>query len=482
MAQKRTASRWRRGRGRPLIGAALSAAVLAVSACGTSGIYSIPLPGGADTGDNPMTITADFANVLNLVPQSSVRVGGVTVGEVESIKLAPDGWSARTKLKIRGDVDLPANAVARIEQTNLLGEKFIELDPPSTGPQKGHLESGDLIPLQHTGRDVQIEEVFGALSLLLNGGGVAQIQPIVQEMNKVLDGRQPQARDLLTQFSDLVGGINDQRVSITEALDSLDKLTSTVTHQRDELDGILEELPKGVRILEQERPAFIELLKKLDHLGQVGSGVVNETRDDVLKDLRAIRPTVQALADNVPSLVGALPILPTFPIPDEILQGIQGGYANVWVSLDLRIGETLANLGVGRPDPRYVKPYGDHQVPVDRSNPWIDGNGPRRGWPTVSLLPLVNAAPPFQRTEAALPMGIVGNAADAAGAAANAVGKAVQDGIDAARGAVEDAVPQIGQASVPVPGDGAPNGDVNEGDEGGGAGDGSGAPAGGGDD
>src|SRR5699024_4701468 len=126
--------------------------------------------------------------------------------------------------------------------------------------------------------------------------------------------------------------------------DSLDTLTSTVTQQRDELDGILDELPKGIRILEEERPQFVTLLKKLDHLGQVGSDVVNKTRDDLLKDLRAMRPTIQALADNVPALVGALPILPTFPIPDEILQGIQGGYANVWVSLDLRIGETLANL------------------------------------------------------------------------------------------------------------------------------------------
>src|SRR5699024_11791942 len=134
-----------------------------------------------------------------------------------------------------------------------LGEKFIELDGPSTGPDKGRLEDGDLIPLQHTGRNVQIEEVFGALSLLLNGGGVAQVQPIVQEMNKVLDGRQPQARHLVQQFSELLDGIDDQRDSISAALDSLDTLTSTVTQQRHELDAILDESPKGIRILENER-------------------------------------------------------------------------------------------------------------------------------------------------------------------------------------------------------------------------------------
>lgn len=425
-----------RGRVRMALGACLGAVAMVVSACGTSGIYSIPLPGGANTGDHPLTITADFEDVLDLVPQAAVKVGGVSVGQVKTIELAPDGWSARTKLELRSDVDLPANAVAKIQKTNLLGEKYVEIDPPKTGPSVGTLEDGANIPIDRTGRSIQVEEVFGALSLLLNGGGVAQVQPIIEEMNKAIGGREPQARALLEQFTDLVHGIDDQRQSISRAFDSLDTLTGTVTNQRDEIDGILEELPKGVAILDEQRPEFVEMLKQLDRLGGAGSDVINQTRDDIIKDLRALRPTVQALADNVPALVGALPILPTFPMPDEILQGVKGGYANVWVSVDGQLGELLSNLGVGRPDPRYEKPYGDHQVPVDRSNPWIDGNGPREGWPTVSLLPLANAAPPFQRNEAGMPMGILDD-----------MGAAVQQGADAA----QDALPQIGQVPTPAP-------------------------------
>ena len=167
-----------RSRTRAAVAACASAVALGMglSACGTQGVYSIPLPGGADTGDHPMTITADFADVLSLVPQSAVKVGGVAVGQVKSIELAPDGWSARTTLEIRGDVNLPANAIASIKQTNLLGEKFVELDPPSSGASQGTLEDGAQIPLQRTATGTQIEEVFGALSLLLNGGGVAQVQ------------------------------------------------------------------------------------------------------------------------------------------------------------------------------------------------------------------------------------------------------------------------------------------------------------------
>lgn len=384
----------RRTRARGLaVAAALCTAALTASACGSQGVYSIPLPGGADTGENPINLTVDFADVVDLVPQSAVKVNGVAVGKVTKIELAPDGWSARTSVVMRGDVDLPANAIAQVRQTNLLGEKFIEIDAPTSNPSPNSLKSGDTIALQNTGTGAQIEAVLGALSMLLNGGGVAQLQPIIEEMNKAVDGREPEVRALFEQFAVLVSGINDQRDDITRALDSLNILTGTVAAQREQVDGVLNELPEGVAILAEQTPQFLDLLDELTRLGDVGSDVINQTSDDIITNLRALRPTLEALGDSAPELIGALPVLPTFPIPDEILPSLKGGYANVYVALDLRLGQALDALGVGAPDPVYVKPYGDPPVPVDLSNPWIMGNGPRAGWPTVSLLPTPGQPP-----------------------------------------------------------------------------------------
>ena len=61
-----------------------SPAVLVLSGCS---IYDVPLPGGADTGDNPMKVTVMFRDVLDLVPQSTVKVNDVTVGKVTSVNL-----------------------------------------------------------------------------------------------------------------------------------------------------------------------------------------------------------------------------------------------------------------------------------------------------------------------------------------------------------------------------------------------------------
>ena len=79
---------------------AKAAALVMVGALALSGcdfnVYSLPLPGGADLGDDPYAVTVEFNDVLDLVPQSAVKVDDVTVGRVEDISL--DGYTAEVTL------------------------------------------------------------------------------------------------------------------------------------------------------------------------------------------------------------------------------------------------------------------------------------------------------------------------------------------------------------------------------------------------
>ena len=90
----------------------------------------MPLPGGADLGDHPYRVVAQFGDVLDLVPQAGVKVNDVAVGRVERIELARDSWTAVVTMLVNGDVRLPANAGAELRQSSLLGEKFVELTAP----------------------------------------------------------------------------------------------------------------------------------------------------------------------------------------------------------------------------------------------------------------------------------------------------------------------------------------------------------------
>lgn len=359
-----------------------------VGSCSSDGIYSVPLPGGADVGDHPMHIDVRFDDVLDLVPQSAVKVEGVPVGRVESIDVAPDGWTASVHTVVNSSVKLPANAHAEVRQSNLLGEKFIELSAPKDEASPDRLKDGAVIPVDRTRHAVEIEQVLGALSLLLNGGGVAQLQPIVVELNKALAGRENRVRSLLDQADTLIDGLNQQVADIQHALDSLGTLSSRVGQQSDQIGKILDELPAGIKILDEQRPQLIGLLKQLDRVGQAGVDVLDRSKDNLIRDLQALRPTLQELGRSAPDLVTAFPLIPTYPFPDEAIKSTFGGSVNTWLSVDTQIGVLMSNLGVGKPDPVYIPPKYGPPVPVDPTNPYYNGNGPRPGWPTVSLVPL----------------------------------------------------------------------------------------------
>ncbi|NKY46463.1 MCE family protein [Nocardia cerradoensis] len=368
--------------------AVVGVTAMLVGSCSSNGIYSVPLPGGADVGDHPMRIDVRFDDVLDLVPQSAVKVEGVPVGRVESIDVAPDGWTASVHTVVNSSVKLPANAHAEVRQSNLLGEKFVELSAPKDEASPDRLKDGAVIPVDRTRHAVEIEQVLGALSLLLNGGGVAQLQPIVVELNKALAGRENRVRSLLDQADTLIDGLNQQVADIQHALDSLGTLSSRVGQQSDQIGKILDELPAGIKILDQQRPQLIGLLKQLDRVGQAGVDVLDKSKDNLIRDLQALRPTLQELGRSAPDLVTAFPLVLTYPFPDEAIKSTFGGSVNTWLSVDTQIGVLMSNLGVGKPDPVYIPPRYGPPVPVDPTNPYYNGNGPRPGWPTVSLVPL----------------------------------------------------------------------------------------------
>ena len=242
------------------------------------------------------------------------------------------------------------------------------------------------IPVSRTRTATDIEQVLGARTLLLNGGGLNQLQPIVTELNKALDGRTDKVRDLIGETEDLIAGLNRQRDDIITAIDGLAELSTRTAAQTAQIDRILKQLPAGVEVLEEQRPQFVELLTKLDELGQVGTDVLGKSRKALINDLKALRPVLTQLAAAAPDLITAAPLMLTHPFPDWLLPGVRGDSTNLFMTLDLRVLNQLEALGVGQGTPRYVPPARVN-VPVDRRNPYYRGNGPRYGWPTITLLP-----------------------------------------------------------------------------------------------
>jgi phospholipid/cholesterol/gamma-HCH transport system substrate-binding protein len=316
---------------------ALASVLVLAAGCtstGVSGIYDLPLPGGADLGDHPYRVTVEFADVLDLVPQAAVKVNDVVVGRVESIKLGGrDHWTPQVVVAVNGDVKLPADATASLRQSSLLGEKFVELAAPKGSEDGRRLTDGAKITADRTNRHAEVEEVFGALSLLLNGGGIGQLRTISQELSSALNGNEPEIRAFLSNVNELVSNLDDHRGDITAALDGLNQLSATLAGRNEQIKGALTDLTPGLQAISDQRTALVTMLQSLDTLSDVAVDTIKASRADLVADLQAIAPILNQLADAGQNLPQALEILPTFPFTDEVLNAKKGDYINIFFTI-----------------------------------------------------------------------------------------------------------------------------------------------------
>jgi phospholipid/cholesterol/gamma-HCH transport system substrate-binding protein len=309
--------------------AALTA--LSLSGCGFTGLYGMPLP-GAKAGSGGYQVTAVFDDALDLVPQSAVKVADVTVGTVREVKLTSD-QKAEVVMGLETGTKLPANAIAVIQQTSLLGEKFVELSNPTAVPAEGTLRDGARIDATRTTTYPDLEQVFGALSLVLNGGSLERIQTISYELARALAGREGKVRDLLIQLDTFVGGLDRNKGEVVRAIEALDRLSGTLAKQRATIDRALTNLGPGLKVLSDNRVNLTKMLTALSELGKVGTRVINASATNTAADLRSLQPVLQRLQAAGQALPRSLELLFDYPFPRNSVLGVPGDYTSLYVTV-----------------------------------------------------------------------------------------------------------------------------------------------------
>ncbi|MFD8760929.1 MCE family protein [Streptomyces mirabilis] len=374
------------------VGAVAWAAVgsLLLSGCEFNGWYDVQLPGGAASDGHAYHVTVEFRDVLDLVPQSAVKVNNVTVGAVEKVEL--DGWHARVRLRVADSVKLPANAVAELRQTSMLGEKYVALSAPTGTAPMGRLGDGDRIPLSRSGRNPEIEEVLSALSALLNGGGVAQLKTITVELNKALDGRENRVRSLLKELNTFIGGLDDQRKDIVHALEAVDRLAGRLGKEKKTIAQAVDTMPPALKVLADQRRDLTRMLTALSKLGTTGTKVVNASHDDTVANLKRLRPILQQLNKAGDDLPNSLELLTTYPFPHNAVDAVKGDYVNLDITADLDLSDLYGNLtdgnsGLGKGDSH--KP----RTPDVPNLPGLPGLPDLPSVPTPTALPSTPSLP-----------------------------------------------------------------------------------------
>ncbi|TJZ57176.1 MCE family protein [Streptomyces piniterrae] len=320
----------------------VAAGSVLLSGCEFNGLYDVQLPGGAAADDDAYHVTVEFRDVLDLVPQSAVKVNNVTVGAVEKVELK--GWHANVRLRIADHVRLPENAVAEMRMTSVLGEKYVSLAEPAGVEPVGKLKDGARILMSRSGRTPEIEEVLSALSSLLNGGGVAHLHTITKELNNTMGGREERIKNLLEELDTFVGGLDRQRSQIVRALNGIDRLSNRLREEKAAIGEAVDAIPPALKVLADQRRNLTRMLRSLSSLGKVSTKVINASKDDAIANLRNLQPILAKLNQAGNDLPNALELLTTYPFPRNAPDAIKGDYTNLHITADLDLKSIYGNV------------------------------------------------------------------------------------------------------------------------------------------
>lgn len=322
------------------------AVAAAASGCGWHGLNSLPLPGTAGRGPGSYTVQAQLPDVRTIEPNSRVQVDDVTVGTVTRIER--QGWHALLTMSINGDVDLPANATATVGQSGLLGSLHVELAPPTGAAPQGKLEDGSVIPLSSAGFYPSSEQVLSALTLLLNGSGIGQVQDITASLSTALTGREQDLRSLIGQLDTFTRYVNDQSSDIIATAESLNSLAAQFADQKPVVDKALRTIPDALRVIADQRQTLVDALDQLGKFSALVADSTNQTKDGLVSELRDLGPVLESVADAGPALTRALGLFATYPFPtDNIGTWQRGDYANLTAIIDLTLSRLDASFLTG---------------------------------------------------------------------------------------------------------------------------------------
>src|SRR5439155_49179 len=149
-----------------------------------AGVIDAYLVGGMKIFHRSYSIKAEFSDASDVGPGDPVRVAGIDVGKVSSIKRQPH--SIMMALQINKGVKLSQGISASVRLRTLLGKKFIDIADPGAGPD---IAAGAVVPETRTKPATDVDQVITAFRGSVQRTDVAAINNVMQEFDKVMAGR-----------------------------------------------------------------------------------------------------------------------------------------------------------------------------------------------------------------------------------------------------------------------------------------------------
>lgn len=264
---------------RRLLGALLVAVVLPLAACSRDGNL------------RATTIVDDVADMAKGAP---VMFADVTVGSVSEISLTEDN-RARLTLSIDEDADVPADVIAKVRRTSVIGEKFVALEPLDDAGD-APLEDGATISDSEVVPD--FEQLVSSGTALLGAVSANELALLLDEGARGFGGNGQDLRTLLEGLDTVMASYAGRSETIANLVRSIDAFASSVGPNAEAHADALQNLSEATRILAEERVALMDLLQSLRDLSVEGREILDAHMERMQRQLNGLRVVTDVLRER----------------------------------------------------------------------------------------------------------------------------------------------------------------------------------------
>jgi phospholipid/cholesterol/gamma-HCH transport system substrate-binding protein len=240
-----------------------------------------------------------------LLPQSDVKIRGVNIGSVKSVRL--DRGRAIVRMDIHDAEKVPVTASATIRPKTLFGEKFVDIDP---GPEEA---SG---PFLHDEQEIakavggfELERLLSDAYPLLKAIDPDELATILAELAKSGDGLGPTINRTITNFRAVADQQAGRLPELEEFLDDLALLSETLETSAPDLVATAQDLNVALPELNARGPQLSVALDQAARLSADLADLLEANRPFLDKSVTEGGKTLQVLYDeraHIPGLVEGL--------------------------------------------------------------------------------------------------------------------------------------------------------------------------------
>ncbi|MGH9274919.1 MAG: MCE family protein [Acidimicrobiales bacterium] len=187
-------------------------------------------------GRNTYSVTATFDDVTGLLVDDNVKVAGVVVGKVTSVRT--EAGRAIVSFDLDNDhADIPKDSSAAIRWRNLIGQRYVYLYP---GESAEALQDGDVIA--ETASVIDLGELFNRLGPIVGSIDPAKVNEFLDTITSALDGREDLVGQSLDDLAALTSGLASRDEAIARLVTNLDTVAQTLNRRDTQIEAMLQNL------------------------------------------------------------------------------------------------------------------------------------------------------------------------------------------------------------------------------------------------